>query len=41
MQDVLGRVKTIKLWVGPVEFRVVTEAELAAELAPFSIGGVA
>ena len=41
MQDVLGRVKTSELWVGPVEFRVVTEAELATELAPFSIGGVA
>lgn len=40
MQEVLAKAKTIKLWVGPLEFRVVTEAELAKELAPFSIGEV-
>ncbi|MFA6376114.1 MAG: hypothetical protein WCX69_01795 [Candidatus Paceibacterota bacterium] len=38
MQQVLGKIKTIKLWVGPLEFRVVTEAELAKELEPYPIG---
>ncbi len=40
-QRVLDRTKTIKLWIGPVEYRVVTEAELAKELEPFPIGEVA
>lgn len=39
MQKALDQAKRIKLWIGPLEFRVVTEAELEAELAPYPIGG--
>jgi hypothetical protein len=39
MQKALNQAKRIKLWVGPLKFRVVSEAELKAELAPFPIGG--
>jgi|GEM_PF-3964544 hypothetical protein len=36
-QRVLDRTKTIKLWIGSLEYRVVTESELESELAPFPI----